>query len=217
MALVAACLGDPAAGQDSDGFARIHAHLREEVAHVPNYTCLETVSRFRKDPRSRVGADHVLAPLGTVRLEIVYADHKEWFGSPGAQKVGEQNPSRFVGGGMMSNGAFAGTLNNVLNAAEITYIGEETVDGRQGVRYDFQLPRALAPLTVTISGVQGTVGQKGSLWVDPESMDLIRMESRATEIPARCRWRRPARMWIMHARGLAAPTCCWRSRLIRGC
>lgn len=183
MAVVAACLANPAAGQD-DRFPRIHAHLREEVAHVPNYTCLETVSRFRKDPRSPVGADHVLALLDTVRLEIVYADRKEWFGSPGAQKVGEQNPSRFVGGGMMSNGAFAGTLNNVLNAAEITYVGERAVAGRQGIRYDFRLRRALAALTITISGLQGTVGQQGSMWVEPGSLDLIRLESRAMEIPS---------------------------------
>jgi hypothetical protein len=163
--------------------ARIQAHARQELARVPNYTCLETIARFRKDSRSKVMADRILKPLDTVRLEIVFADHHEWYGSPGERNLGTDNPTRFIGGGMISSGAFAGMLNNILAAGAYTYGGEEWADGRRAARYDFRLARDKQTLTISLPLGQGTVGQEGSLWADPESLDLIRVESRASEIP----------------------------------
>jgi hypothetical protein len=32
---------------------RIKAHLREELSQIPNYTCLETIERFHKEPGNR--------------------------------------------------------------------------------------------------------------------------------------------------------------------
>src|ERR1022692_667113 len=61
--------------------SRIRRHLREELAHVPNYTCLETISRFRYDPKSVMQSHKGLARMDTVRLEIVFADGREWYGS----------------------------------------------------------------------------------------------------------------------------------------
>jgi hypothetical protein len=118
-----------------------------------------------------------------VRLEIVYADRREWYGSPGAQSLSVEHPVAFIGGGMIGNGAFAITLSNILMGGIFTYRGEEQLDGRPTVRYDFRLPRLLGPLQVSIGGGVGTTGEEGSLWVDPQSLDLVRMASRAAEIP----------------------------------
>ena len=41
----------------------------------------------------------------------------------------------------------------------------------------------LKPLTISMPGGSGTVGEEGSLWADPQSLDLIRLESHAVEIP----------------------------------
>jgi hypothetical protein len=163
--------------------SRIKRHLREELAHVPNYTCLETISRFRDDPRSHLQLHKGLTKLDTVRLEIVYSDGKEWYGSPGAKNLSVENPVAFVGGGMIGNGAFAMTLHTTLEGGIFTYRGEETLDGRPTVRYDFRVPRLLKPLQISMTGGVGTVGEEGSIWVDPQSLDLIRVESRAAEIP----------------------------------
>jgi len=90
--------------------SRIKRHLREELAHVPNYTCLETISRFHNNPGQNPQSSQ-LKPLDTVRLEIVYTDHREWYGSPGARDLTVDNPVAFIGTGMIGNGAFAMTLN----------------------------------------------------------------------------------------------------------
>jgi hypothetical protein len=38
-------------------------------------------------------------------------------------------------------------------------------------------------LQISMTGGVDTVGEEGSIWVDPQSMDLVRVESRAAEIP----------------------------------
>ncbi|MGA3023166.1 MAG: hypothetical protein ABSF98_00210 [Bryobacteraceae bacterium] len=182
--LMLACVG---AAQDLAPevlmLARIKSHMREELSHIPNYTCLETISRFRNDSGSSPPSHGQLTAVDTVRLEIVYSDHREWYGSPGGRHLSVDNPVAFIGSGMIGNGAFASTLNNVLAEASFTYRGEETVGGRTAVRYDFRLPRLREALRISIPGGDGMVSEEGSFWVDPQSLDLIRLESRADEIP----------------------------------
>jgi hypothetical protein len=182
--LVLACVGTPQDLAPNVLFlARIKSHMREELSHIPNYTCLETISRFRKDPGSHPQSHGQLTALDRVRLEIVYTNHREWYGSPGDQNLSVENPVAFIGSGMIGNGAFASALNNILGGASFTYRGEEALGGRTAIRYDFRLPRLLKPLKISIAGSEGMVGEEGSLWADPQSLDLIRLESRADEIP----------------------------------
>jgi len=163
--------------------SRIKRHLREELAHVPNYTCLETISRFRDDPKSPLQSRKGLARMDTVRLEVVFTAGHEWYGSPGARDLSVDNPVAFIGGGMIGTGAFAMGLENIIEGGIFTYRGEDTMNGRPAVRYDFRLPRLLQALQISVPGGAGMVGEEGSIWVDPQSLDLIRAESRAAEIP----------------------------------
>ncbi|MBZ5626749.1 MAG: hypothetical protein LAQ69_49940 [Acidobacteriia bacterium] len=163
--------------------ARIKSHMREELAHVPNYTCLETIARFRKEPGRPSPFQGELKPMDTVRLEIVYADRKEWYGSPGDRNLSTDNPVEFIGSGMIGTGAFALTLSNVFEGAAFTYRGEDAVSGRKAAKYDFHLPQLLKVFQISILGGSGTVGEEGSFWADPQSLDLLRLESHADEIP----------------------------------
>jgi hypothetical protein len=163
--------------------SRIKRHLHGELARVPNYTCIETISRFYEDPKSPFRSHWLLAALDTVRLEIVFTGRREWYGSPGAQNLSAEHPLQFVGSGMVGDGAFGYTLNNLVEGARFTYRGQETLGGRKAVRFDFSLPRSLNFLTISMQGGVGAVGEEGSIWVDSQSLDLIRVESHATEIP----------------------------------
>jgi len=183
-AVLLACAAIPQdLAPDVSLLSRIITHLNEELARTPNYTCLETISRFRHDPNPGLQFHKGLAKVDTVRLEIVYSDHREWYGSPGARNLSEDDPTAFIGGGMIGNGAFAMTLHNVLAGGIFTYRGEETIDGRPAVKWDFRVPGMLKPLKISITGGEGTVGEEGSIWVDPRSLDLLRVESHASEIP----------------------------------
>jgi hypothetical protein len=159
---------------------RMKSHMREELSNLPNYTCLETVTRFHREPTQHRKLPK-LEPLDTVLLEVVYSDHQEFYGTPGDRKLSVTNPIDFVGSGMMGNGTYAMTLRNALEGARITFVGWETLGGRKAARYDFRgLGRSLQ---VSIPGGIGEVGEEGSFWVDPTSLDLIRLNSRAIDIP----------------------------------
>jgi hypothetical protein len=58
-----------------------------------------------------------LKPLDTVRLEIVYSNRREWYGSPGDRSFHADRPVEFIGSGMIGDGAFAITLGTFLRAA----------------------------------------------------------------------------------------------------
>jgi hypothetical protein len=163
--------------------SRIKRHLRDELAHIPNYTCLETVSRFRNDSKSPLQTHKGLERQDTIRLEIVFSDHSEWYGSPGARDLSANSPISFIGGGMIGNGAFAMTLNNIVEGGIFTYRGDVDLEGRPAVKYDFRVPALLKPLQISVRGGVGTVGEEGSIWVNPQSLDLMRLESHAVEIP----------------------------------
>jgi hypothetical protein len=84
-----------------------------------------------------------MKPLDTVRLEIVYADHREWYGSPGERNMSTDDPVKFIGSGMIGNGAFALDLNNIFEGANLTYRGQESLGGRMAVRYGFRVSQLM--------------------------------------------------------------------------
>jgi hypothetical protein len=162
---------------------RIRAHMREDFSRLPNYTCLETTDRFyRFLGRQKT----ILHSLDTVRLEIVYSDHHEWYAAPGDKNFSVTDPFQFITRGMIGNGIFAVLLNNILllDGATIHYGGEERVQGRRSVRYEYHWPRALGGFEIDIPEGRGNVGEQGSFWADPQSLDLIRIFSHAVEVPA---------------------------------
>jgi hypothetical protein len=161
--------------------AHVKIHLREALAHLPNYTCLETMERSAKPT-----AKGPLKRLDTVRLEVLYSGGAELYASPGDRRFQESNPTAFISGGLMSTGVFAMHLRAVFLGANavFTWRGEEELEGRRAARYDFVLAPAVSGLTIRMAGGSGTAGMKGSAWVDPETLDVLRLEDHAFEIPA---------------------------------
>jgi hypothetical protein len=156
---------------------RMKDHMRQRIAQLPNSTCLETVTRFhRESSASR------LRMLDQVRLEVVYNNGHEWFGWPGESDVREENPAKFIGGGMIANGIFGITLHSlfVSDTGVFKYQGEQQQDGRTILNYHFLLPRSME---VSIPGGSGTVGEEGSMWIDKETLDLMRLEIQVNQIP----------------------------------
>jgi len=166
--------------------SRIKSHLRYEFAHLPNYTCLETIARFQKAkqrglmPRRTHSANATdqsnveswqggkFSQVDTVRLEVACSDHHEWYCLPGAQKLSEENPAALAGGvGLISNGSFSTTLHNLfmVDGATFTSRGEDSVDGRKAVKFDYRFPAGSIIARISLLGGQGAVNEEGSFWV----------------------------------------------------
>jgi hypothetical protein len=161
--------------------SRVKAHVKEQMAHMPQYTCLETFERSRK----RAGPKGELKSQDTVRLEILYTGHKEFFDSPGGRDFKEEDPRVFVGGGLIGNGMFAGDLQTLFvnDQGLFTYRGEEPLAGRAAVKWDFRVPLLSSLYSITTPSGSAVVSMKGAFWADPVTFDLIRLEVRADEIP----------------------------------
>jgi hypothetical protein len=159
--------------------ARTKAHLREEIAHLPDCSCLETIHRDYRPAGGR------MRPLDTIRLEVLAAGNRELFASPGDRKFREGHPIEYAGSGVIGNGYFSLFLRDIATerGPSYEYRGVEPVDGRRLERYDYRLPQMISGHTISVNGVGGTVGMKGSFWVDAATFDLLRLEMHADEIP----------------------------------
>jgi hypothetical protein len=159
---------------------RIKLHMREELRRQPDYTCLQTTARYRKER-----PDFELLRYDTLLLEILTSGKNEFYGPPGARDFLTDNPAMFAAGGMSGTGIFALFAGNlfVQDAAVFDYRGEEEILGRRTVRYDYRVPQFQSGWTISSSGVIGAVGMKGAFWADPTTLDVIRLRVDAAEIP----------------------------------
>src|SRR3954452_9773325 len=108
--------------------SKIKRHIREEVGRLPDYTCLQTTARSRKQQGGKRPAE----PSDTVMLEVLYTGEKELYGSPGTRRFANEDPSSFTGGGMSGNGMFALHLRPLFvnDNGMSQYRGEEELAGR---------------------------------------------------------------------------------------
>ena len=138
--------------------ARVKAHMRESLDRLPNCSCLETIHREHQTAGGK------MRPLDTIRLEVLYSDHKEYYASPGDRRFDDSSPSSFIGSGTIGNGHFALFLGEVVaqgTSLSYEYKGEEPLRGRLVARYDYRVPLNQSGHTITLSEGTGTVGQQG--------------------------------------------------------
>ena len=166
----------PGAGQ----LARFQEKVRQDMASIPNYTCLETIERTRREPNSRN-----FKPMDTVRLEVSSVAGKELFAWPGASQFEDGDVRSLVTGGTMGTGMFARFARSlfVTGKGNPQYGGEEKLAGRSTVRYDYYLSTAESGFLIRVGDVSEMVAAKGSFWFDLASLDLIRLDLHGDAIP----------------------------------
>lgn len=172
-----------ALAQDSGALLdRVRARMRENLARIPDYVCLQTVNRAH-----RSGENDVFRARDVLRVEVGVAGNKEVYAWPDAGGLGERELAGMVGSGVVGTGNFALFAKHIFaaNVAEFTPRGEEMRDGRRTLRFDYDVPRDLSAYRLRVPPNQAVVGFQGSFWVDAQSLDLVRLEVRAEDVPAR--------------------------------
>jgi len=160
--------------------AQLKRNVHEQLAALPNYTCVETIGRWRRENASRP-----FRYLDTVRLEVQVVNNRELYSWPGANRFEDRGIGEIVGSGTVSTGSFATEAHTVFlsNTSTITWHGEEERLGRHTARWDYSIPYNLSGWTIQLSGRSGRVSEIGSFWADAGSLDLLRLESNADQIP----------------------------------
>jgi hypothetical protein len=152
----------------------------ELLSGIPDYTCLETISRVAKGSKARESASD------TIRVEVAVADHKEIYGWPQGERFSDQELAHMAGSGLTATGIYNGFARGLMSsrAEHFQFAGEAPLQGEAAFRYDFRIPVREGPWNISWDGQTGQAGERGSLWVDAKTLLLRRVEVNADYIPA---------------------------------
>ena len=158
---------------------RIRQHVGAGVAGLPDYTCLETMERSVYAPGGKIEFSERL------RLEVLVTSGEELFAWPEAADFAAGSLDRWIGQGAIGTGTFASQLRNLFgaSAATVRYAGHESDARRPLDRFEFHAPLLSSGFILEVGGRSATTAYSGSFWADPGSLDVVRLEWRAEEIP----------------------------------
>jgi hypothetical protein len=183
LAFAVAILGTGFAADDWDKVVllqKVKRHVGEAARQLPDYTCLETSARYRKN-----SAREQERLVDTLVLEVLNSGDKELFASPGERNFNSESPNSFVGHGMSGTGAFGLFLRTLFvnDVAQFQWAGEEQFGGRNVLKWNYRVPITSSGYTITYTYFHGRVAMRGSILIDAETLDIVRMTVDADEIP----------------------------------
>jgi hypothetical protein len=160
--------------------ARIKHQAVAQLSRVPDYACIETIERSYR-PSARRPFVHV----DTLRLEVAYVGARELYSWPGGDPFGERDLAEFSGGGLIGTGHFAGLSRSLFidDKASIAFAAAETLHGHKTVRYDYRVPFLASNFLVRAQTAWARVAWHGRFWADAESLELLRVEAAADDLP----------------------------------
>jgi len=92
-------------------------------------------------------------------------------------------------GGTSSTGEFVTVLATIFkpeNDARFQYVDADEIRGRKAMMFDFDIAKDKAKqqiVSTAATTVSTIAGMRGRIWIDNESLRVLRIESEATEIP----------------------------------
>jgi len=162
--------------------SRVKRQARAEFERLPDFACIETINRFQMRPNTSV-----FKPVDTIRLEVAFVGNQELVAPPGGT-VGFQDIDlrRFTYGGVMGTGVFSAVARNLFvnDNGRTTGMEEDRVLDRPALKFHFVIPVNQSGYTLNSSAGSGLVGLEGFFWADAETLQLLRIEEHAVDIPA---------------------------------
>lgn len=193
-------------------YQRVRERVLAGMVRVPNYTCVQTITRrvsvpvlpetdsvpgkrlmLRPRECAQIISDHdqrqkdlPLESWDRLRLDVGIADKHEVYSWVGASHFEEAGISELVGGGQTNSGDFGSTLLVVFSDHPAMHFqGETQVGGRRLFEYTYETPVEMSSYTVRYGGVgQYTTAYRGSVFLDPEASDVVRVTEHSAELPS---------------------------------
>jgi len=161
---------------DNDLLTRIRDHMREYLARLPDYTCRISIERSaRRNSRS------TFAVIDRLRLETAYANAHEYYAWPGDDRFESDIAELLSGRGMVSEGSFALHMRKLFQTKDAQF-GEPRISGGR-IELEFLVPAARSGFAVSAGGASAPSTLRGSIWFDPSTLDVTRLEVRVEDTP----------------------------------
>ena len=145
--------------------------------NLPNFICQEVMARHRQRGREET-------PLDVVSAEIIYDHGKESYRNV---KINDRPTDTSLEeiSGSWSTGEFASTLLSLFSAdtnARFRSGGASSISGFSAQVYDFEVPSGNSRWTVHVDSQTLVPAYEGSVWVDPSTARVLRIEMQARSI-----------------------------------
>jgi hypothetical protein len=147
---------------------------------LPSYVCQEMMSRFESEsnpPNWR--------PLDVVSMNVVYENGKEDYRDLAVNGKPTKKPIEEVGGAW-STGEFGTVLIDLFSpatAADFHFQRDSRMAGINTKLYDFDVKRENSHWNVHMGSQGYTPPYKGSVWIDPQTGRVMRIEMQAYGFP----------------------------------
>jgi hypothetical protein len=146
---------------------------------LPNFICQEFMARYRQ-------RGHEETPLDVVSAEIIYDHAKESYRNV---KVNDRPTDTSLEeiSGAWSTGEFASTLLGLFSPdtnARFRSGGTSSISGLSAQVYDFEVRSESSHWRVQADSQTMIAGYGGSIWVDPSTARVLRIEMQARNIPS---------------------------------
>jgi hypothetical protein len=148
---------------------------------LPSYVCTEMIARYYSDAKPAN-----FRPLDVLSTEVVYENGREIYrnlqinGKPTKKKLEES-------GGAWSTGEFGTVLINLFNpatAANFHFRRDSRAGNVMAKLYDFEVDHEHSHWTVEAGAQKYSPAYSGSIWIDPKSARVLRIEMEARGIPS---------------------------------
>jgi hypothetical protein len=146
---------------------------------LPNYVCQEQIARFSSQMRP---ADW--RSIDLMSAAVVYENGKEDYRN--IQVNGKPRQSFKDSGGAWSTGEFGTVLIELFEpgtGARFHYRRGERIAGVNARVYDYDVEHARSRWNVMMASQSYTPAYKGSVWIDPETARVLRVEMKAYGLP----------------------------------
>jgi hypothetical protein len=180
---------------------RLRQQILTDLRRMPNYTCVEAVTReyfkpsFARPPAScdalaasKARGDYRLQrwSLDRLHLDVAVTPAREIYSWAGAQAFDDRELTDIIGGGPIGTGAFGAFLTSIFGSqggATFTYVGETQHDGRPVLRYGYRVSTDNSHYQVRAEEGWIITSYDGDILVDPTVPDLVRLTIRTDELP----------------------------------
>jgi len=147
---------------------------------LPNFICQEFMSRFTQQGRG----EKVLQDL--VSAEIIYEDGQESYRNV---KINNRATDKHLQDidGSWSTGEFASAMLDLFDPASKAQFSSgrsSTISGSRAQVYDFQVRSENSHWRLSVGSQTVITAYAGSVWVDPNTARVLRIEMQARNIPS---------------------------------
>jgi hypothetical protein len=177
---------------------RTGERLLTDLKRMPRYTCVQTITRTYyegKHQGERPSCSSLIAEHDTrkkklpvqgwdrLRLEVALVEGNSVYSWVGAPRFTDDTLDKLAGSGPLGSGDFGVFMSGILHRAVLVFQGERVLDGTRLFEYSYEMPIGKSSYNVKVPNGWAITGYSGTLLLDPETADLVRLVVRTDELP----------------------------------